>query len=92
MPTDRYTKIVLTLIAMLLAVIAFKPLLHPTPSYAAHPTQYKVVETPQLWRGGWRPEQKAAVMAQATQILNGWAKDGWEVQALPSDYWILQQP
>jgi hypothetical protein len=64
MKLDRYTKTVLTVIAGLLALWVLRPTLTGTPSYAANPIQYKVVES---LRGS--PET----------TLNQHGKEGWEL-------------
>lgn len=67
MPIDRYTKIVLTLIAVLLAVIAVKPFVEPAPSQAAKSIGYKAVDI-----GGWSLES-------VERDLNQFGRQGWDL-------------
>lgn len=46
MKIDRYTKVVLTVIALALVVVATRPVLSPTHSYAARSIEYKLVAGP----------------------------------------------
>jgi hypothetical protein len=68
MKIDSYTKLVLTVIALALAVIAVRPLLSPTPSYAQRAIQYKV-----MILGMNFPDQ--ASLAR----LNEMGKEGWDI-------------
>ena len=43
MKIDRYTKMLLSIIAIALTVIAFRSALGPGPSYAARSIEYKVI-------------------------------------------------
>jgi hypothetical protein len=66
MKIDRYTKVVLTVVALALALIAMRPLFSPTPSYAARAIEYKVVN---YGTGGPAKEKR----------LNEMGKDGWDL-------------
>ena len=64
MKIDRYVKTVLTVIAALLALLVLRPILASTPSHAANPIQYKIVDS-----RGSSPES----------TLNQYGKEGWEL-------------
>ena len=70
MRTDWYAKTVLTVIAVALATIALRPLLVPTPGYAAPVIEYKVTS--------YNQRQPQAFEAS----LNDLGKQGWELVAL----------
>lgn len=61
---DRYTKVVLTFIAIALGVIAVRPILTPSVSLAAKPIEYKVLAS--------RGEPSEA-------YLNEHGQAGWEL-------------
>ncbi len=67
MKTDWYTKILLTLIAVALTLLAGRPVFVPTPSYAERPIEYKVFSFQHLSRD--------AAEAQ----LNKLGKAGWDL-------------
>jgi hypothetical protein len=64
MNVDRYTKALLTIIALALVVIAARPLFTPSPSYAAK-AEYKVF-------------RHAQAVAEVESQLNDLGRQGWE--------------
>ena len=67
MTIDRYTKVMLTVIALSLALIAMRPLFSPTPSYAARAIEYKLVS---------HDGRASLLMEKELQQLG---KEGWEL-------------
>ena len=49
MKIDMFTRAMLAIIALALTVIAVRPLLAPTPSYAGRKIEYKLVDFSLLW-------------------------------------------
>jgi hypothetical protein len=72
MNVDRYTKAVLTLIALCLVVIAFRPFVTVGPAHAARKIEYKV---------GFMGEPGNQWQTQFTNLGN----DGWELVAFALD-------
>ena len=70
MKIDRYTKVVLTVIAITLTVIALKPLSDPKPSYAARAIEYKLGLFPQPPSVSWE------------RSFNEFGEQGWELVAI----------
>ncbi|HYL80258.1 MAG TPA: hypothetical protein VEU07_05565 [Candidatus Acidoferrum sp.] len=70
MRIDRYTKLVLTLIAVALTVIAIRPLSDPRPSYAAGSVEYKLTLVQQPPSPSWE------------RTFNELGAQGWELVAI----------
>ncbi|HXZ43459.1 MAG TPA: hypothetical protein VEH53_01430 [archaeon] len=70
MKIDRYTKVVLTVIAITLIIIALKPLSDPKPSYAARAIEYKLGLFPQPPSVSWE------------RSFNEFGEQGWELVAI----------
>ncbi len=70
MQIDRYTKIVLTVIAIALTVIALTPLSATRPSYAARAIEYKLGLLPQPPSVSWE------------KSFNEFGEQGWELVAI----------
>lgn len=78
MKIDRYTTLLLTVIAVALVVIAVRPSLSPVPSYAARSVEYKLmkfVEDP----------QKMEV------LLNKLGKEGWDMAGIFQDGFVAMK-
>ena len=78
MNADRYTKAVLTLIALCLVVIAFRSFLIVSPAAAARKIEYRVVNL-----GGSRDAWPGTL----TPLGN----EGWEIAALDSPVAIMRR-
>jgi len=79
---DRISRLLLGLIALLLGIIAVRPLVIPTPSAAAKPVRYRIIEDTGR---PLRPEFK-----EFEQLLNRVGAEGWEVTALARGAVILK--
>ena len=75
MRSTRICKVVLTTIALALTVSAGRPLLVPTPSYAAR-SEYKVV-----YQSGFYSQADVAFINRLETQLNELGKQEWEVAA-----------
>jgi len=80
MNVDRYTKLVLVVIALALVMIAGRPLLRPTPGYAARTVEYRqsFLSFHEDW--GFNDKQ-VKEMNLRHDTLNTLGKQGWEVVA-----------
>lgn len=82
MRNDLMSKLLLGLIALFLGIIAVRPLVAPTPSAAAKPVRYRIVEDTGR---PLRPEFK-----DFEQLLNRVGAEGWELIALARGGVILK--
>jgi hypothetical protein len=79
MRIDGYTKALLTIIALALVVIAVRPLLSPTPSYAAKVILYKVYGQPGFDTNSMEFE------------LNNLGRQGWDFAGVAGNRIIMKQ-
>ena len=76
---DWYTKTVLTVIALALATLAVKPLVTPSPSYAARPIEYKLTKVPNWFA---HPSE---------DILNKLGQEGWDIAYGFGEFIVLKR-
>lgn len=83
MRDDRISKLLLGLIALFLGILALRPLVTPTPSAAAKPVRYRIIEdTVRPLRPEFREFEK---------LLSQVGNEGWELVALVRGAVILKQ-
>ncbi len=83
MKTDKISRLLLGLIALFLGILALRPLVTPSPSAAAKPVRYRIIEDTGR---PLRPE-----FQEFERLLNQVGNDGWELVALVRGAVILKQ-
>lgn len=82
MNNNKITKILLALIALFLGILALRPLVTPTPSAAAKPVRYRVIEDTGR---PLRPEFR-----EFESLLNRVGGEGWDLVGLSRGAVILK--
>ena len=82
MKDDKILKILLALIALFLGILALRPLVTPTPSAAAKPVRYRIIEDTGR---PLRPEFR-----EFESLLNRAGSEGWDLVALSRGAVILK--
>ena len=82
MKDDTISKILLALIALFLGILALRPLVTSTPSAAAKPVRYRVIEDTGR---ALRPEFR-----EFESLLNRAGGEGWDLVALSRGAVILK--
>jgi len=83
MRDDKITTILLGLIALFLGILALRPLVAPTPSSAAKPVRYRIIEDTAK---PLRPE-----FQDFEKLLNQVGNQGWDLVTLVRGTVILRQ-
>ena len=73
---NRFVKVCLSLIVILLSVIAVRPFLQPGSAHAAGPVEYRVLPV---------NRELATNQSACQNFLNVEGKDGWLLVAVPQD-------
>lgn len=82
MKDEKILKILLALIALFLGILALRPLVTPTPSAAAKPVRYRIIEDTGK---PLRPEFR-----EFESLLNRVGSEGWDLVALSRGAVILK--